>query len=85
MELPIRVQPQAGRNTVEIDDAGRVTVRVTAAPERDKANKAVAVLLAKKLGVPKSSVSVVRGFSSRDKVVRIDGVADREVRGRLAR
>ena len=58
---------------------------MTAAPERDKANKAVAVLLAKKLGVPKSSVSVVRGFSSRDKVVRIDGVADREVRGRLAR
>ena len=40
--------------------------------------------LAKKLGVSKSSVTVVRGLTSRDKVVRIDGVTDREVRGRLA-
>ena len=41
--------------------------------------------LAKKLGVSKRSVTLVRGITSRDKVVRIDGVTDREVRGRLAR
>jgi len=39
--------------------------------------------LAKKLGVSKSSVTVVWGITSREKVVRIDGVTDREVRGRL--
>jgi len=39
--------------------------------------------LAKKLGVSKSSVTLVRGITSRDKVVRIDGVTDREVCGRL--
>ena len=84
MDLQITVRPRAGRNAVEIGDGGRVTVRVTAAPERGEANKAVVELLAKKLGVSKSSVTLVRGLASRDKVVRIDGVTDREVRGRLA-
>ena len=42
-------------------------------------------LLAETMGVSKSSVTLVRGITSRDKVVRIDGVTDREVRGRLAR
>ncbi len=85
MELQIRVRPRAGRNTVEIGDSGQVTVRVTAAPERGRANRAVVALLAKELGVSKSSVTVARGLTSRDKVVRIDGVTDQEVRGRLAR
>ena len=84
MDLQIRVRPRAGRNTIEIGDDGQVTVRVTAAPERGRANEAVVALLAKKLGVSKSSVTVVRGITSRDKVVRIDGVTDREARGRLA-
>ena len=84
MDLQIRVRPRAGRNTIEIGDDGQVTVRVTAAPERGRANEAVVEILAKKLGVSKSSVTLVRGITSRDKVVRIDGVTDREVRGRLA-
>ena len=84
MDLQIRVRPRAGRNTIEIGDDGQVTVRVTAAPERGRANEAVVELLAKKLGVSRSSVTLVRGITSRDKVVRIDGVTDREVRGRLA-
>ena len=85
MEIQIRVRPRARRNTVEISDSGQVTVRVTAVPERGRANKAVVALLAKKLGVSKSSVAVVRGLTSRDKVVRIEGITEQEVRGRLAR
>jgi uncharacterized protein (TIGR00251 family) len=84
MDLQIRVRPRAGRNTVELGDGGRVTVRVTAAPERGKANQAVVALLAKKLGVPKIDVTVVQGLTSRDKVVRIDGITDREARERLS-
>jgi len=85
MDLQIRVRPRAGRNTIEIGDDGQVTVRVTAAPERGRANEAVVELLAKKLGVSKSSVTLVRGITSRDKVVRIDGVTDRGsvIRSRL--
>ena len=72
LELDIRVQSRASRNAVEIDGE-RITVRVTAAPESGKANDAVVALLAKRLGVPKRSVQIVRGHKSRDKRISIDG------------
>ena len=50
----------------------RLIVRVTAAPEKGKANKAVVALIAKALGVAKSSVSVISGETDRNKVLRID-------------
>ena len=73
LELDIRVQSRASRNAVEIDGE-RITVRVTAAPESGKANDAVVSLLAKRLGVPKRSVQIVRGHKSRDKRISIDGM-----------
>ena len=77
LELDIRVQPRAGRNAIEIDGE-RITVRVTAAPESGKANNAVVALLAKRLGVPKRSVQIVRGHKSRDKRIRIEGISAAE-------
>ena len=79
MELDIRVQPRASRNAIEIDGE-RITVRVTAAPESGKANDA---LLAKRLGVPKRSVQIVRGYKSRDKGIRIEGISSVDAIERL--
>lgn len=50
----------------------RLILRVTAAPEKGKANKAVIAFLAKKLGVPKSALSLVSGETDRNKVLRIE-------------
>ena len=77
LELDIRVQSRASRNAVEIDSE-RITVRVTAVPESGKANDAVVALLARRLGVPKRSVQIVRGHKSRDKRIRIEGVSAAE-------
>ena len=77
MELDIRVQSRASRNAVEIDSE-RITVRVTAVPESGKANDAVVALLARRLGVPKRSVQIVRGHKSRDKRIRIEGISAAE-------
>ena len=74
LELDIRVQPRASRNAIEVDGE-RITVRVTALPESGKANDAVVSLLAKRLGVPKRSVQIVRGHKSRDKRISIEGVS----------
>ena len=74
LELDIRVQSRASRNAIEIDGE-RITVRVTAAPESGKANNAVVALLAKRLGVPKRIVQIVRGHKSRDKRISIEGVS----------
>jgi uncharacterized protein YggU (UPF0235/DUF167 family) len=58
-------------------------VRVTAPPVDGKANAALCALVAERAGVPPSRVSVVRGLSSRDKVVRVLGVQPGALRSAL--
>lgn len=77
IDIFLRVTPNASRDAIEgpeIRDDGqaRLRLRVTAQPEKGKANKAVTVLLSKALGLPKSAFSVVSGETARDKTVRIE-------------
>ena len=81
--LTVRVQPRAGRNNIVVDGDGKVKVYVTTAPTDGKANEAVAALVAKRLGVAKSAVNVIRGLKSREKVLDIEGVAAGEAVDRL--
>jgi uncharacterized protein YggU (UPF0235/DUF167 family) len=59
-------------------------VRVGAPPERGKANEAVRALLAEILAVPRSSVTIVSGGGSRDKIVELAGIEPDEIERRLA-
>ena len=69
-EIAVRVTPKASRNRIVVED-GTIRVYVTVVPEGGKANAAVAKLLAKALGVPKSRLELVRGATARDKVFRV--------------
>lgn len=60
-------------------------MRVTAAPDDGKANAAVCKVLADALGVPKTSVRVVRGQTARTKQVEVDTLTADEVAERLPR
>lgn len=76
--LRLKVTPGARRERIEglvpAPDGGRaLKLSVTAAPERGRANDAAIALLARALGVPKSSLSVVAGETSRLKTIRIAG------------
>jgi uncharacterized protein len=68
--LAVRVTPKASSERIVIE-AESVRVYVTVAPEDGKANAAVQRLLAKALGVPRTSLTLIRGEASRDKVFRI--------------
>lgn len=74
--LDVKVTPKAKSERIkkEIRDDGAVLYKiyVTATPEDGKANKAVLNLLAKTLRVPKSSLSIMRGHTSREKVIKIE-------------
>lgn len=74
--LQVRVTPKASSNRIKIEEQADGTklyrVYVTVVPEDGKANQAVIKLLAKELGLPKSSLTIVRGLSTRDKLVRVD-------------
>jgi len=83
VQFPVRAQPKASRNAVVGLHAGRLKVAVTAAPTGGKANEAVEKVIAKALGVRPSAVAVVVGHASRDKVVRVGGLAADEARRRL--
>lgn len=77
-ELPIRVTPKASRD--RLDSSGdTLKVYTTAPPADGQANKAVINLVAKALRVPKSSISIKRGESSRDKLLWIDGLDPKEL------
>lgn len=84
MELEIKVQPKAKRDAIEVSGDGGVTVRVTAAPDGGKANEAVITLLAKKLGLPKRGVEIIRGHRSRTKLVRVPDLTRSQLMERLA-
>ncbi|NKJ06197.1 hypothetical protein FHT29_003185 [Rhizobium sp. SG741] len=47
--------------------------RVSVAPEKGKANKALIALIAKSIGIPKSALSLVSGETARKKILRIEG------------
>ncbi|MDW5596283.1 DUF167 domain-containing protein [Conexibacter stalactiti] len=73
-DVNVRLQPRSKRSEVVGVREGALLVRVTAPPVDGKANAALCKLLAKTLGVPPTTVAVVRGSSARDKVVRVDGI-----------
>lgn len=83
MELQVRVQPRARRNSIEVVDGSKLKIYVTTAPEGGKANDAVVALLAKSLGIAKSHIRIVRGHKSRDKLLDIEGLTEDEVIARL--
>lgn len=70
-EFRLKVVPRAGRDAIE-EGASGLQVRVTAAPEDGKANRAVQKLLAKALGVAPSRLELLRGATSREKVFKLD-------------
>jgi uncharacterized protein (TIGR00251 family) len=80
----LRVAPGAARAAIVGRHGDGWKVRVAAAPERGKANEAVLSLLATMLEVPRSSVTLVSGGASRDKIVELAGIAPDEIERRLA-
>ena len=72
--VDIAVKPRSSREGVGPVQADRLVVSVNAPPVDGKANEAVRRVLAETLGVPRSSVTIVRGDTGRRKTVRIAGI-----------
>jgi uncharacterized protein YggU (UPF0235/DUF167 family) len=81
--LSIRLTPRAARERLAAGPDGGYVAHVTAPPVEGAANDALRRLVAKAAGVAPSRVSVVRGQRGRQKVVRVDGVPEADVRSRI--
>lgn len=72
--VAVVVTPRSSRDAIEGWRGDELVVRVTAPPDDGKANAAVERLLARNVGVPKSRVAIVRGHTSRHKMVEVSGL-----------
>lgn len=79
MQVIVLVKPGSKKGPlVEPNDNGGLTLFVRAKAVDGAANKAVIALLAKHYGVAKSQVTIMRGNTSRHKVVEVNGAKKRE-------
>lgn len=81
--IDVRVTPRGGRDTIVGWRDGALAVRIAAAPVEGAANAALIKMLARRLGVPPSSITLVAGARSRVKVIEIAGLTDADVRARI--
>ena len=72
--IEVRVHPNASKNSKELTENDQVRIHTTVSAESGNANRAVIHIVAKILGVPGSSVEIVRGTSSRNKQIRINNM-----------
>jgi uncharacterized protein (TIGR00251 family) len=81
--LAIKAIPNAPRSQVVGWLGDALKVKVHAPPLEGRANEALCDFLAATLGLPRRAVTVLRGDTSRHKLVRIDGLALAEVKAKL--
>ena len=77
--LQIRVQPNAQKNqVVGILSDGRIKIKILAPPLEGKANKALFRYLNQVLDIAETQMKLVKGETTRDKVIRIEGISESE-------
>lgn len=79
----VKVHPRAKKNAITGELSEALKVSLTAPPVDGEANAACIEFFAKLLKVPRSSVTIASGQSSRAKVIRVAGLSAEEVRTRL--
>ena len=79
----IRVQPRAKRNAIVGEMGDALKLALIAPPVEGKANAACIAFLADLLDVPRSSITIAAGETSRNKVIRVSGLTAVQVATRL--
>jgi len=81
--IDVRVTPRGGRDTIVGWRDGTLAVRIAAAPIEGAANASMLKMIAKRLGVPPSSVTLISGARSRVKIIEVAGMSEADVRARI--
>ena len=82
--LAIKLQPRASKNEIGDTHCAELRIKVTAPPVDAAANEALLRLLADTLGCPRGKVELIRGKTSRQKVVKVYGMIVADVARLLA-
>jgi uncharacterized protein (TIGR00251 family) len=82
--LYIRVTPNASRNEVTGYQDGVLCIRIAAAPRKGKANKELIAYLGRRLDTGRSSVHLLKGHTSRNKVIAVNGLSQEDIIRRIS-
>ena len=72
------IQPRSSKNEVTGLYNNALKIRLTSPPVDGKANKACMIFFAKWLGVSPSKISIVQGLSSKNKIIEVDGLTEKQ-------
>ena len=81
--LSVKLQPRASANEIGEALGNELRIKVTAPPVDAAANEALVKLLAQQLDCPRNRVELVRGHTSRHKIVKLYGLSPEDVVKRL--
>jgi uncharacterized protein len=82
--LSVKVQPRASANEIGEPLGGELRIKVTAPPVDAAANEALVKFLADTLDCPRNRIELVRGHTSRHKVLKLYGLSAEAVTAKLA-
>ena len=74
IKINVKVTPRSSKNEIIGKRGDRLAIKLTSPPVEGRANKDLVKFLAKKLGVPSSSISILKGDISRDKILYVKGM-----------
>jgi uncharacterized protein (TIGR00251 family) len=82
-KILLSIYPSAGKNEVVGFAGGVLRVKISAPPIRGKANRELIAFLSQLLNVGKNNINILKGHTSRNKIVAIDDLSQEEVMKRI--
>ena len=76
--LKVYLQPKSSKNKIVGPHRDGIKIKVTAPPSGGKANEVLIRFLSKQLDIPPSHIEILKGHHSREKTLRICGIASHE-------
>jgi uncharacterized protein (TIGR00251 family) len=81
--LPVRVHPGARQNAITGTHDGALKISLSTPPTDGRANEALIAFLAAYLKIPRASITLITGATSRSKALRITGLTPTDLESRL--
>lgn len=78
MQVQLKVQPFSSKRYIKYTSDSGVKVYLHSAPENNRANKELIKYLADKLNIAKSDIKIIRGKTSKTKILQLENIADEE-------
>jgi uncharacterized protein (TIGR00251 family) len=85
MRISVKVTPGAARNEMQGLTNGIWRIKIAATPEKGKANKELIEFLSDRLGIKKDRINILKGQTSHNKIIAIEGLSVEEISTRLSK